>query len=625
VNLCRRTTLYAAALLISGTSLASAATYYVSPTGSGSNAGTPAAPWSMSKANSSLLAGDVAVLLPGTYGTGIAPANSGSSYSKFIAYVGSVETPATTIVPSINFGSGSTARHHVSAKGVTVTSSTTMHAPNDSLSSIVQTTGTFYIELGGDDCVVANSAFNGDRLWIEGGTNSSTATTVNRDTLYNNAFNLYMDGFGAAIKVSTTDGLYLKRNRFLTTIGPNGDHGTFKVYGSRNGRFNDNLFDITVLRPSVGCDDCGQSYFRDYTMFNVFLRDTFNLRGTNYNAMFLTASGSFSGSCNGNKWDSCVFRQEAPGGPGVLYWQNGADADTIINCVVISQTQIPIVMAGVDNNALIDHNTFVYLGTNGHAGDTYAGGAFDWGGPGTVSNNIFYSPRGGTFAYGVSSAALSAGYTGDNNLLYNGGSGSSLMWASTGTSPGASGTACKSATDECHSKYGDPLLVGGADVWTFDPHLKLGSPAIAADASGSDVGALRYGTGAVDLTAPSRVTDLACAQTGNDNVLLSWTAPGDDGSIGTAAAYELRMSTSAITDANFASAGIVAIALLPLAAGSRQQFVVGGLTPNTQYYFAIRAIDDVLNKGLVSNDAITTTLLTDTIPPNQVQDLNAGP
>ena len=36
---------------------------------------------------------------------------------------------------------------------------------------------------------------------------------------------------------------------------------------------------------------------------------------------------------------------------------------------------------------------------------------------------------------------------------------------------------------------------------------------------------------------------------GADSLTLSWTAPGDDGNVGTAALYELRMSTSAL-DAN---------------------------------------------------------------------------
>ncbi|MFC0335641.1 hypothetical protein ACFOLF_21400 [Paenibacillus sepulcri] len=34
---------------------------------------------------------------------------------------------------------------------------------------------------------------------------------------------------------------------------------------------------------------------------------------------------------------------------------------------------------------------------------------------------------------------------------------------------------------------------------------------------------------------------------------MIWTAPGDDGTTGTAASYDIRVSTAPITDANFAS------------------------------------------------------------------------
>ncbi len=52
--------------------------YYVSPGGSPSNPGTEEAPWSLGKANASLLPGETAILLNGTYrGTPIAPSRSG--------------------------------------------------------------------------------------------------------------------------------------------------------------------------------------------------------------------------------------------------------------------------------------------------------------------------------------------------------------------------------------------------------------------------------------------------------------------------------------------------------------------------------------------------------------------
>ena len=60
--------------------------YYVSPNGSASNSGSIDSPWSLAKANSTLLAGDTAILLDGTYTvTPIAPDNSGMEGS-YITY-----------------------------------------------------------------------------------------------------------------------------------------------------------------------------------------------------------------------------------------------------------------------------------------------------------------------------------------------------------------------------------------------------------------------------------------------------------------------------------------------------------------------------------------------------------
>ncbi|MCK4276086.1 MAG: right-handed parallel beta-helix repeat-containing protein, partial [Phycisphaerae bacterium] len=58
---------------------AQAADYYVSPTGSAGGDGSPGNPWSLSKANSSLVAGDTAILMDGSYSTPIAPSHNGSA------------------------------------------------------------------------------------------------------------------------------------------------------------------------------------------------------------------------------------------------------------------------------------------------------------------------------------------------------------------------------------------------------------------------------------------------------------------------------------------------------------------------------------------------------------------
>lgn len=601
-----------------------AAIYYVSPSGSAANAGTAGAPWSLAKANSALVAGDVAILQAGNYGTAtIAPANSGTSYSKYIAYVGNLSNPASTVVTGVAFGTGSSGRQYISVKGVQFSSLITMAAPHDSVAWCVSPTGSVAIEVGGDDCVVANSTFSGDRVRFNGGPNGPTPTLVARDTVYNCAFNLFLNGYGPAILVSATDALNIRRSRFVVTIGTSGDHGTFKVYGARNSRFTDCYFDITVTRTS-SCDECGLGYIRDYASQNVFLRDTLLFRaGGNMNTMFVSASGTWPGTVVGNRWDGCVWIQEAPVSTGAMYWQNGAKGDTVQNSVIISSAGTPIEMSGFSNNCLVSHNTFVYLGSNGRAGDTFAGGAFSWSGTTTVKDNIFYSPNGKTYAFGVDQVPS---YAGNNNLLFNGmGASSSLYWGGKQTSPGTSGAACTSNSDECQSKYGDPLFVGGSGLYAFDPHLKAGSPAIGGASDGKDIGALPFGTSSSDATAPARITNLAIAQTNDNSVKLTWTASGDDGATGQAAVYVLKLSTAAITDANFAAASTVAMALIPKTSGGAESFVVGGLNPGTAYYFAIRAVDDASNASLASNCPTTTTLGSDTVPPGQVQDLNAGP
>ncbi len=57
-----------------------------------------------------------------------------------------------------------------------------------------------------------------------------------------------------------------------------------------------------------------------------------------------------------------------------------------------------------------------------------------------------------------------------------------------------------------------------------------------------------------DTTAPASVGNLASSPSTDSSATLTWTAPGDDGTNGTATAYDIRFSTTLITDANFNSA-----------------------------------------------------------------------
>lgn len=90
-------------------------------------------------------------------------------------------------------------------------------------------------------------------------------------------------------------------------------------------------------------------------------------------------------------------------------------------------------------------------------------------------------------------------------------------------------------------------------------------------------------------------------------VTLTWTAPGDDGDVGTATSYDIRYSTSPITDANFSSATAVSSPPTPLAAGSTESYTVTNLQPSTTYFFALKTSDEAGNVSAISNIATKTT------------------
>ena len=88
---------------------------------------------------------------------------------------------------------------------------------------------------------------------------------------------------------------------------------------------------------------------------------------------------------------------------------------------------------------------------------------------------------------------------------------------------------------------------------------------------------------------------------GQDSVTLRWISVGDDSLSGVAAAYDLRMSESPITAANWSEATALSGLPAPLASGTTQQVVVRGLTPGAIAYFALRVRDDAGNWSGVSN------------------------
>ena len=132
----------------------------------------------------------------------------------------------------------------------------------------------------------------------------------------------------------------------------------------------------------------------------------------------------------------------------------------------------------------------------------------------------------------------------------------------------------------------------------------------------------------IDIVAPAPVDlSVAAVDARSPAVTLAWTAPGEDGTAGTAVAYDIRYSRTPIDATSFASACAVATLVHgdavpePAEAGTPETFVVRGPDPRdpsdvcrfgasqsgVTYYFAARTQDRHGNWSAVSAGTTTST------------------
>lgn len=131
---------------------------------------------------------------------------------------------------------------------------------------------------------------------------------------------------------------------------------------------------------------------------------------------------------------------------------------------------------------------------------------------------------------------------------------------------------------------------------------------------------------ATALVTPTAIDDLVVADVGVNEVTLAWTARD-----GSPTSYELRFATTPIvTAAEYAAATAVGGLPTPAASGTRQAFTVGGLLPETLYYFALvpvrfQTVGGVLTRLAPDPAVVFATTLADssgnTTQPSQVTDL----
>ncbi|MCX5753946.1 MAG: fibronectin type III domain-containing protein [Candidatus Krumholzibacteria bacterium] len=123
-------------------------------------------------------------------------------------------------------------------------------------------------------------------------------------------------------------------------------------------------------------------------------------------------------------------------------------------------------------------------------------------------------------------------------------------------------------------------------------------------------------TAPADAIPPATVNDLVAINPTSNSIMLTWTAPGDDGRTGTAARYDIRYSVSPLTSAIWPSAGQATGEPSPGPAGSADTFVVTGLDPATTYYFSLKTADAEGNwsgKSIIAS--APTSAVEDETPP----------
>jgi len=102
-------------------------------------------------------------------------------------------------------------------------------------------------------------------------------------------------------------------------------------------------------------------------------------------------------------------------------------------------------------------------------------------------------------------------------------------------------------------------------------------------------------------TMPPGVAVISASNTPEGAVALSWTAPGNDGSLGSAGSYDLRYGFNEITDdAAFNSAERWTLPA-PKPAGLVERFIFENLEGGATYYFALKTYDAAGNVSALSN------------------------
>ncbi len=604
---------------------ASAATYYLATTGSATNTGlTPATAWNLAKVNSTLRAGDICYVLPGSYTGNLSPAQHGTASAR-ISIIGNVQNPSAAVFS----GGLETDRSYLSVKGLKFLGPAALNA-----SSSINTArfdSVSYCELRGAHFAgsknnvvyrnrIVNTAPGVTVAFVANGWQDWPGTGFNSNAEYNtfreNSVDCGIITWKAFLMRVFAQHNLIEANRFTARFsGTNGDVQGRYLYNSYYNVFRDNSWTFEANNALSGSLwNCFS--LRDSSSYNLFERDTM-LCGLQsgvqmYGRLMNAGVAEWTGQTIRNTYRNCVYRMT-----GYSYLQMNARGLVLEGCE----------FSGSAGPALVLNNGAKYITINRCTFYSATGRAVEVGPVDTATpadsirftNNIFYSKVAnateGTIAFPATS-----GFTSHHNVFFTpSGAARAVNWA------GGAHTVtawCTASGKDCNSVGADPRFVSTASVPSLNLRLSAGSPAIGAASDGGDAGAYPFGP---DAVAPSAVSNLVAGLVSDQIVTLLWTAPGDNGMVGTAGIYDIRRSTSPITSANFDAAAPFSPVPFPLPGGSSQSFIAMGLLPATTYYFALKTRDTGNNWSGLSNVITAQTAAVDQVPPAAVQDLQTGP
>jgi len=103
-----------------------------------------------------------------------------------------------------------------------------------------------------------------------------------------------------------------------------------------------------------------------------------------------------------------------------------------------------------------------------------------------------------------------------------------------------------------------------------------------------------------DSIPPRQIVNLQLSRINPSTLRLTFRAPGEDGKMGTASSYDLRTLNFPLNLQNWEQAAKVALPA-PKAGGTTETLDLSGFPAGQTYYFALRALDNAGQPGLISN------------------------